>query len=142
MTNLWGFLLQTSSSGPNPHGAFDRVTEDSITTCEFNLPNGTEKIGVEAGLQVANKKKMGPMPSFLDSLPEGDCSWGTEFGGTQGDAVSMICGEEWTGRVSVGGWHFYEPNKYDRMEFAAQIWWNGEPVEPLLLKDIPMKEGE
>ncbi|MCI5500089.1 MAG: M56 family metallopeptidase [Vescimonas coprocola] len=140
--SLFGFFGPTLSSAPNPHGAFGRVMEDSITTCEFDLPKETEKIGVEVGLQVANKKKLGPMPSFLESMPKGDCGWGTEFGGTQGNAVRMTCGEDWTGRVSTDGWHFYEPDEYDGMEFATQIWWNGEPVETLLLKDIPMKEGE
>ena len=140
--SLLPFSGPTLSSVPNPHGAFDSVTEDSVTTCEFNLPDGTKRVGAEAGLQVANKKKLGPMPSFLEDIPKGDCAWGTEFGGTQGDAVRMTCGEDWTGRVSTDGWRLYEPDEYDGMEFAAQIWWNGEPVETLLLKDIPMKEGE
>ncbi len=65
------FSGPTRSSVPNPHDAFDSVTEDSVTTCEFNLPDGTKRVGVEAGLQVANKKKAGPNALFSGGYIKG-----------------------------------------------------------------------
>ena len=79
------------------------------------------------------------MPSFLNEMRLGSSSWGSEFGGTKGNAVSAVKTKGWTGEISVTGWQRYSPSQYSQMEFAAQIWWGGKPVETLVLQDIPTK---
>ena len=124
---------------PNPHGSFSSVAEGSLTTCAFHPPQEEEQDFYEVGLQVANKKKRGLMPSFLNEMRLGSSSWGSEFGGTKGNAVSAVKTKGWTGEISVTGWQRYSPSQYSRMEFAAQIWWGGKPVETLILQDISTK---
>lgn len=139
---LFGYSGGWLDLTPHPHGSFDQVTEASVTTCTFHPPAGTGEAGGQAGLQVANKKKLGPMPPFPEKMQTGESSWGTEFGGTRGSSYGLVTGGSWNGTISVDGWQSTSPGKYDAMEYAAQIWWDGEPVETLILRDIETEGGK